>query len=106
MICKDAHKMMDIWIDGELSPDKRTAFEHHLTRCRTCSAQAEDLRRLTALLGTRPPARPSSGLKKKNLVPVHRGNRPPGCGLLVERSRLGDACGHDGKCADRPGNRL
>nr|NJM03434.1 hypothetical protein [Desulfobacula sp.] len=59
--------MMDTWIDGELSPDKRTVFEHHLTNCMDCSAQAEDLRRLTVLLGTRPPARPSAGLKKKTL---------------------------------------
>lgn len=67
MKCKDAHGMMDTWIDGELSPDKRTVFEHHLTHCTACSAQAEDLRRLTVLLGTRPPALPSAGLKKKTL---------------------------------------
>lgn len=68
MICKDANKVMNTWIDGELSPDKRAVFEHHLTSCRTCSAKAEDLRRLTAFLGNCPSARPSSGLKKRTLA--------------------------------------
>jgi len=58
---------MNTWIDGELSPDKRAVFEDHLTGCKACSAQAKDLRRLTALLGKRLPARPSSGLKKRTL---------------------------------------
>lgn len=67
MKCEDAHREMNVWIDEELSPDRRTVFEHHLINCRHCSEQAEELRRLTALLNTRPPARPSAGLKKKTL---------------------------------------
>lgn len=67
MKCKDAHRMMNAWIDGELSPDKRTVFEHHLTRCETCSERAQDLQRLTDLLGTRSPDLPSAGLKKRTL---------------------------------------
>lgn len=67
MRCKDAHKMMNGWIDGELSPDKRTTFDHHLSSCSACSAQAEELQCLTGLLGTRPPDLPSAGLKKKTL---------------------------------------
>ncbi len=67
MKCEDAHQKMNAWIDGELSLDKRTAFEHHLVNCRHCLEQAEELHRLTGLLDTRPPARPAAGLKKKTL---------------------------------------
>ena len=67
MKCKDANEMMDAWIDGELPPEKRTVFEHHLLGCRTCSGQIEELRRLTNLLKTHPPAQPSAGLKRRTL---------------------------------------
>lgn len=67
MKCKDAHGMMNAWVDGELSPDKRTVLELHLASCSACSAQAEELSRLTALLRTCPPDLPSAGLKEKTL---------------------------------------
>lgn len=59
--------MMDAWIDGELPPNQRRIFDHHLVNCRACSAQAEELKCLAGLLGDRPPALPSAGLKKKTL---------------------------------------
>ena len=45
-----------------------------------------------------------SWLEEKNIVPVHRGSRLQESGSLVAKPGLGDVCGHDGKCADRPGS--
>ena len=59
--------MMDAWVDKELSPEKKINFEHHLVSCKSCSAQAQDLRCLTEILNTHPPANPSAGLKEKTL---------------------------------------
>ena len=62
--------MMDAWIDEELPQKERMLFESHLDDCRTCSKKAEQLRRLTDLLGAATSPRPSADLEKKTLSAV------------------------------------
>jgi len=68
MRCKDAQKMMDAWVDGELLPDKKTNFEYHLANCRACSSEAQRLSRLAGFLDTHPPVLPSAELEEKTLA--------------------------------------
>lgn len=44
--CLGIRRQLSAYLDGELSPHRRTALERHLVRCRSCHAALESLRRL------------------------------------------------------------
>jgi anti-sigma factor RsiW len=45
---------LDAYHDGELSDQRRVAFEQHLAGCAPCRSELEQMRRLTALISRAP----------------------------------------------------
>lgn len=44
MKCKDAKKLISLYIDGELSFEKRIKLEKHINSCFSCRRELEDLK--------------------------------------------------------------
>ena len=58
--CSRIQKQLGAYLDGELSPKRRTAVERHLVRCLLCRIALENLRRLErALENIKVPPAPS-----------------------------------------------
>ncbi|HEY8751834.1 MAG TPA: zf-HC2 domain-containing protein [Tepidisphaeraceae bacterium] len=45
---------LDAYHDGELSDQRRVAFEQHLAACPLCASELEQMRRLTSLISSAP----------------------------------------------------
>lgn len=50
MRCSRAHKLISLYIDGELVTRDKEAFESHLKECRACSRELEETIKLHHLL--------------------------------------------------------
>lgn len=87
--CVGIRRQLSAYLDGELSPQRRTAVERHLVRCRSCRATLESLRRLERPLQAVeiPPVGPdlawrivAEARKRRNargepsVIPLHRGS--------------------------------
>ena len=87
--CVGIRRQLSAYLDGELSPQRRTAVERHLARCGSCRAALESLRRLERSLEAIkvPPVGPdlawrivAEARKRRNahgepsVIPLHRGS--------------------------------
>lgn len=50
MNCREARELISPWIDGMLTETEEKAFSAHMERCGLCQAEAEELRRVLAVL--------------------------------------------------------
>lgn len=48
--CTTFREWLDLEVDGELPPERRSRLEHHLASCPRCETERRDLARLTAAL--------------------------------------------------------
>jgi len=87
--CVRIRRQLSAYLDGELSPKRRTAVERHLVQCGACHAALESLRRLERSLQAIkvPPVEPdlawrivAEARKRRNaqgepsVIPLHRGS--------------------------------
>src|SRR5262249_25670852 len=77
MICETCHNAMSAWVDGELGPDEREAFEKHLESCAACRAQADRLQVILQDLHHLPtiPAPATVGNKALAFIEAQNANR-------------------------------
>jgi anti-sigma factor RsiW len=50
--CAEASERIVPWVAGEIEPDEGRALEEHLSACRSCSAEAERMRRTLDLIAS------------------------------------------------------
>ncbi|MCA1594968.1 MAG: Flp pilus assembly complex ATPase component TadA, partial [Chloroflexi bacterium] len=50
MKCEEVRDELVAYVRGELDPSRRSEIEEHLTRCRGCTSELEDARRVVAVL--------------------------------------------------------
>ena len=60
MTCKDCHKRMSDYLDGNLDETIKRDFDEHLKACSTCETQVRDIQSLQETLSHLRPIRPSS----------------------------------------------
>ena len=76
MQCDSATKMLDAYLDGELSPETSAAIREHLNGCTRCSAQIADTARLQrSLRGARGYFTPSTEFRQRIQKQVARSRR-------------------------------
>ena len=68
MKCKDAYRLLNAWVDGELQGDAAEAVEIHMSGCGKCTAEAEALERVSGILNSLQPGVPPSGLQGKTMA--------------------------------------
>ena len=50
MDCREVRSRLGAYVDGEVRPDERTQFEHHLKQCASCSRELDSLRAVGVFL--------------------------------------------------------
>ncbi|MCG8618637.1 MAG: zf-HC2 domain-containing protein [Desulfobacterales bacterium] len=76
MKCKDAYRLLNAWVDGELQDDAAKAVEIHISGCGKCAAEAEALRRVSGILDGLQPGLPPSGLQQRTMTRFERDAEP------------------------------
>jgi len=56
MICKEVIAFLDEYVAGQLNPERRAAFEHHLSRCDSCVAYLASYRETIRMARAATPA--------------------------------------------------
>lgn len=51
MTCKELVELVTDYLEGALSPQERTRFEQHISRCESCTIYLEQLRQTIRLVG-------------------------------------------------------
>ena len=51
LVCRDVVEVVTDYLEGELAPDDRRAFERHLAACEGCQAYLEQLRTVIRVAG-------------------------------------------------------
>jgi len=74
MNCNEAQTRLDLYAEGELSPDERRAVETHLRSCPTCRRRLANLEQMVALLRALPREEPGPELTAHILARL--GQRP------------------------------
>jgi len=72
--CDDVADHSSAYIDNDLKPDKRSAFQAHLSKCGTCQAFVGTLSSTIGALGRLPGISAPAALKRSLLERMHREN--------------------------------
>ena len=72
MDCASIDRLLDRWLDEELSPDQARALTLHLESCPDCSARAAATLDLFRSLDALPTPRPPAGLRRRILAAVRQ----------------------------------
>jgi len=72
--CDDVADHSSAYIDNDLKPDKRSAFQAHLSKCGPCQAFVGTFSSTIGALGRLPGISAPSALKRSLLERMHREN--------------------------------
>ena len=72
--CADVVDYSSAYIENNLKPDKRSAFQAHLSKCGPCQAFVGTLSSTVGALGRLPGISAPSALKQSLLERIHREN--------------------------------
>lgn len=68
MNCNEAQTRLDLYVEGELSPDERRGVETHLRSCPACRRRLANLEQMVTLLHTLPREEPMPELTARILA--------------------------------------
>ena len=72
--CEDVVDYSSAYIENDLKPDKRSAFQAHLSKCGPCQAFVVTLSSTIGAVGRLPGISAPSALKQSLLERIHREN--------------------------------
>lgn len=85
MRCASARHRLSAWIDGDLGPDEARDLTAHLGECPACRRRADELRRLSQIVGDLPPLEAAEPVAQAVLTRLEVETRGPGLGFLLRR---------------------
>lgn len=75
MKCKDTDRHIDDYLDKQLNPDDRFAFEQHISKCESCAQKVEFASSLLSGLSDLPVPEPSANFEHRVFTEVRRQHR-------------------------------
>jgi hypothetical protein len=78
-------RRLSVWIDGELGSDEARDLAAHLGECASCRRRADELRRLSQMVGDLPFLEAAEPVAQAVLTRLEVETRGPGLGFLLRR---------------------